>query len=161
MEKVCDAHAGMWCKKVFRQYTVELDVMFRAIHQLWAFWLLLNLMLQLRDPLSHKLACNWSCDKLGIGGKKENTQGIKAAPAVLSEALQSKSTRGIRLHPAPFSLAPEGMCGSREGLMDGRVVPCCLSLPLAIYLESLLMTRISAPFSSLRRWLSALKSTRT
>lgn len=47
----------------------------------------------------------------------------------------------------------------REGGREGRFP--ALGLHLAAYLESLLMTRISAPFSSLRRWLSALRSTRT
>lgn len=65
-------------------------------------------------------------------------------------------------------LAPEGTCGSRDGSMDDgwrkeqKEGPFpAPGLHLAVYLESLLMTRISAPFSSFRRWLSALRSTRT
>lgn len=51
------------------------------------------------------------------------------------------------------------------GMVDGWINEGGEGIPwklcLWTYLESLLMTRIRAPFSSFRRWLSALRSTRT
>lgn len=101
---------------------------------------------------------------------KRKTQGTNVAPAAGSQG-QSAAFMYVG-HSAASPLAPEGMFGSRDGSMndgwrkeqkeggkEGRVP--AFGLHLAVYLESLLMTRISAPFSSLRRWLSALRSTRT
>lgn len=75
-----------------------------------------------------------------------------------------------------FSVFGTGRNVRKERQMDGRMeeeeeekergFSASLSAPPpphhhSLYLESLLMTRISAPFSSFRRWLSARRSTRT
>ncbi len=82
--------------------------------------------------------------------------GHSAAAAFHHEAQGEDISPLALAHP----LAP--VEGGRDGWRDEvRGFPALLVCVSPRYLESLLMTRISAPFSSLRRWLSALRSTRT
>lgn len=113
------------------------------------------------DQSHRPSCCRSSCDK-------RNVRHTKATPAVLIEASQSKSSCGVHVQRTFCCFSPalslwhleECVEAGRDGWMEGGGFPA-LRVSLPVYLESLLMTRISAPFSSLRRWLSALKSTRT
>lgn len=70
----------------------------------------------------------------------------------------------LLLIPQPFLTLwhwEECVEGGTDRWCGGWGGGCSLEIrSLSLYLESLLMTRISAPFSSLSRWLSAFRSTR-
>lgn len=146
------------------------------------FWLLAPLTLLLLLECLMVAAGNESvCDKLEliiiIIKKKRHT---KATPAVRREASPSGSrccicVRRTRRRFLIFLCLwhwkeceeggtdgwKDGGGGGGEGVLGFFVRPPPPPHHHSLYLESLLMTRISAPFSSFRRWLSARRSTRT
>lgn len=99
--------------------------MFRALHQPWAFWLLSSLMFLLWEPLSTATGLHaivLSSDNPALQKKKE--KHTKATPAVHREASQSKSSCCVHVRRTfccflSLSLAPEGMCGRRDGWTEG------------------------------------------
>lgn len=150
-----------WC-------TVIVDVVFRVLDQPWTFWLLSSLMLRLWEPLAGATGFH----AIGLPVTNGHWKAHKSHSSCSQRGITIQVKRWcsytwdiLLLFSPSLSLWHREECveGGRDGWIDGgRGFPASrVSLTLSGYLESLLMTRISAPFSSLRRWLSALRSTRT